>query len=1006
MLNGGIFFCNNSSFVTFREKILTKMKKILFCIGALLLLLNITKTTVGQAIIMGSQPLVNNIDDNMRYFYDPGGIPSQMGDNQDPDGYYDKNLRDTMTLKTNMGGNVLYVLFEVFEMDEGDTLWIFDGQNCSAPLLGTYNMVGSPGEVFASGQALTFVFHSDNVEIPGLMTGWEARVSAYDTNSQSVNFLDGYQFNFTCQAKFYDSGGPNGNIASNNENTNESYYVQFSSPVGTYVKCVFDSFDVKGVMKVYDGAMADPNKRLIGQFMSESSGATIGEIPPTLFASGNNGTTSKTLTFVYVGKAGDTGKRGWNATISCVPELFESPDGSACPSVDNIPGGLYADSPDPKVINYDCSKPIVLLEANVIATGRYTHDYTVKSIPFESHIFEFTEGTSIDASTDDHWQNGVDLPFTFIFFGEPYTRVWPGTNGIIAMESHTGSCAYKYGVPPTSPPYNTNISDNQEMGGGDLRVPYNYRNCIYGVYEDIDCHYYNSYCYNTPGAVRVKVLGSYPCRAFVFNYLNVGLFGNHGPTSNYNTYQMVIYEGTSIVDVYVKHRACCASTNGRGEGIIGLQNKRSSQILIAPGYGMTGWEADEIAWRFTPITPLDESGELTWYENSVSPANIIKQGPADKIKKITVSPSETTMYISEYKYENAIGDQFTIRDTTTVVVKIPDVDAISSTGNNPICPNDPANLSFNYDQTMGISPARYQWSSGDTTATCTVNPSETTMYYLTVTYDNGCRKGDSVKVIITDLEFPTITTDHDSICQGKSTTLTVSHPTSNDFRWSNGQTTASITVSPQVTTKYTVSATMPGNCIVTDSLTVTVLPLPNPSFIPSPTEIYVENGIGTVTCTNTSDGDYHLKWNFGDMYSNMNVMEDIENPTHDYTRSGYYTITLTATDSLGCVDSVKNRVSVEVPYFFYIPNAFSPDGDGLNEYFAPQGQGVDPDDYSMQIFDRSGTLIFSTRNPYDYWDGRNKYGQMCPEGVYIYIIRLRNLNTDDKEYTGSVTLIR
>lgn len=199
---------------------------------------------------------------------------------------------------------------------------------------------------------------------------------------------------------------------------------------------------------------------------------------------------------------------------------------------------------------------------------------------------------------------------------------------------------------------------------------------------------------------------------------------------------------------------------------------------------------------------------------------------------------------------------------------------------------------------------------------------------------------------------------------------------------------------------------MIGDCIVTDTLTVTVLQLPKPQFQATPTEIYVENGIGTVNCVNLTPGDNHLVWNFGDVFSNLNIIEDVEDPAHDYTHSGYYTITLTATDSLGCVDSVKNRVSVEVPYFFYIPNSFTPDGDGVNEYFAPQGQGVDPENYLMQIFDRSGMLIYTTHNPYDYWDGRNKYGQKCPEGVYVYRILLRNLNVEDKEYTGTVTLIR
>jgi gliding motility-associated-like protein len=299
----------------------------------------------------------------------------------------------------------------------------------------------------------------------------------------------------------------------------------------------------------------------------------------------------------------------------------------------------------------------------------------------------------------------------------------------------------------------------------------------------------------------------------------------------------------------------------------------------------------------------------------------------------------------------------------------------------------------------------YRWSSGDTTATCVVSPSQTQTYRVTVTFDNGCTNYDSVAVLVTDLEFPTIT-GIDTICFGKSTTLTASHPTSNQFHWNTGQTASTITVSPQVTTTYIVSATMIGDCIVTDTLTVTVLQLPKPQFQATPTEIYVENGIGTVNCVNLTPGDNHLVWNFGDVFSNLNIIEDVEDPAHDYTHSGYYTITLTATDSLGCVDSVKNRVSVEVPYFFYIPNSFTPDGDGVNEYFAPQGQGVDPENYLMQIFDRSGMLIYTTHNPYDYWDGRNKYGQKCPEGVYVYRILLRNLNVEDKEYTGTVTLIR
>ena len=940
---------------------------------------------------MGSSPLVSDIDDAVRQFYDPGGVPNQMGTNQDPNGYFAQNLRDTMTLRTNMSGTVLYVLFEEFAMGNGDTLWIFDGPNVNSPLYGVYSLVQNPGEIFASDRMMTFVFHSDDADIPGLQTGWAASVYAYSSTPENVLWYEYYNPTsvLTCNSWFYDSGGPNGNIASVQANT-ENNYVNFISPAGTHIKCEFTQFAVNGVMQVYDGQYDDPNKRLIGQFCTSTLDASTGNKPPVLFSTGN------ALSFVYKGAAGDMQKAGWAAEISCVAELFESPDGSACPSVTNDVDPLYSAifTPETKTILWDCDIPIVLLKADVIATGRYSNDYSVEQIPYDEDnmLFAYNEGQPIGASSDDNWLSGVQLPFTFTFFGKPYTTVYPGTNGLISMSPQSGYCTYSYSQPPASPPYSS--------------IPYVYKNCVYGVYEDIDCRYYiNKNDGLGMGNVRVGVLGSPPCRAFVFNYLNVGLYGHSSQTQtqpiNYNTYQMVLYEGTNIIDVYVKHRKCCATTNSSGEGIIGLQNTTSSQILLAPGRGMTSWSTDNEAWRFTPITPLDEQGELRWFVNDTNSAVYSR----DKVITVSKPNAPVTKYISVYTFTNASNQHFTLMDTTTILVQVPEVHLASSTGNNFICPGDPATLSVTFNQFPDILPEHYHWSNGDTTATAIVNPLETTTYVVTVTFNNGCDNSDTVQVKVTELELPEIS-GVNMVCQGYSTTLTATHPTSTQFHWSNGQNGSTITVTPQVTTLYSVSATMEGNCTVIDTFTVHVLPLPTPSFMADPTEIYVDNNIGTVTCTNLSPAGYHLLWNFGDIFSNVNVVEGLEEVTHDYTHSGYYTITLTATDSAGCVDSTKARVSVEVPYFFYIPNAFSPDGDGINETFAPKGEGVDPEQYSMQVFDRSGMLIYSTRNPYDYWDGRNKYGQMCPEGVYIFIIRLVNLNGDDKEYTGSVTLIK
>lgn len=950
---------------------------------------------------MGSAPLVADIDDMPRDFFDPGGVPGDMGDNQDPDGYFAQNLRDTMTLRTNMSGTLMYIIFTEFAMSPGDTLYIFDGPNTDAPLIGAYNLVQNPGEIYASDRMLTFVFHSDDEDILGLRAGWRAQVYAYsvapDNRIWPTEDGTGAIQAVTCNAWFYDSGGANGKIATNNPNSGANpIYANFISPVGSHVKCEFSQFSVNGVMEIYDGQYADPNKRLIGQFCTSTLDASTNNMPPTLFSSGN------ALSFIYRGKAGDTQKDGWKAEITCVPELFETEDGNPCPGVTNDVAEMYANlfNAETKTIEWDCDIPIIMLRAGVIATGQYTSDYKVEQIPYDENdmLFGYDEGTVIPATIDDNWITTQQLPFTFLFFGKPYTTVYPGANGLISFSAppNMSSCAWNtYQLStPGSPPYSS--------------TPYNYANCVYGVYEDIfPGHYLGN------GAIRYGVLGSSPCRAFVFNYLNVGLYDCYSEADQtYQTYQMVLYEGTNIIDIYVKWRNICPScstlTNthitcwNNSNGVIGLQNSTSSQILTVPGRDFSQrWTAQNEHWRFTPITPLDEQGELRWFVNDTNSAVYSR----DKMITVSKPDAPVTKYISVYSYTDAAGVHRTYMDTTTILVKVPTVHLASSTGNNFICPNDPATLSATFTGYSDILPESYLWSTGDTTATVTVNPTESSTYTLTVTFDNRCDNKDTVRVKVTVLELPDITGTPE-ICYGESSTLLATHATSNEFHWSSGQSGATITVSPQVTTTYTVTATMEGDCEVTDTFTVNVIPLPTPSFMADPTEIYVENGVGTVTCTNLSPAGYHLVWNFGDVFSNMNEMVDVEVATHEYTRSGYYTITLTASDSAGCTDSVKARVSVEVPYFFYIPNAFSPDGDGVNETFAPSGEGVDPDQYSMQIFDRNGILIYSTHTPYDYWDGRNKYGQMCPEGVYVYIIRLVNLNGDDKEYTGSVTLVK
>lgn len=103
---------------------------------------------------------------------------------------------------------------------------------------------------------------------------------------------------------------------------------------------------------------------------------------------------------------------------------------------------------------------------------------------------------------------------------------------------------------------------------------------------------------------------------------------------------------------------------------------------------------------------------------------------------------------------------------------------------------------------------------------------------------------------------------------------------------------------------------------------------------------------------------------------------------------------------------------------FYVPNAFSPNYDGVNEHFMLKYELTPEETFStffMMICDRYGNVLFKTYNPTAYWDGKDKNGTLCPAGVYTYVIKykLRNRNKAEEVSkdalevrTGNVVLIR
>ena len=135
-------------------------------------------------------------------------------------------------------------------------------------------------------------------------------------------------------------------------------------------------------------------------------------------------------------------------------------------------------------------------------------------------------------------------------------------------------------------------------------------------------------------------------------------------------------------------------------------------------------------------------------------------------------------------------------------------------------------------------------------------------------------------------------------------------------------------------------------------------------------------------------------WDFGD--GGASAQQD---PQHRYTEEGVYMVTLTVQNELGCVSKAIHGPIVVVAPELFIPNVFSPNGDGVNDAFWVEYGGSQP--FLITIYDRWGVQLYSSRNKRAPWKGLDAKGQAVPEGTYYY-----HLSIGDREFAGDLTLLR
>ena len=366
-------------------------------------------------------------------------------------------------------------------------------------------------------------------------------------------------------------------------------------------------------------------------------------------------------------------------------------------------------------------------------------------------------------------------------------------------------------------------------------------------------------------------------------------------------------------------------------------------------------------------------------------------------------------------YTVTVTDVFGCTGTSTVTVVEPSMLNIQATATpSSVCEGATVNLNANAGG--GTPVYSINWTPGPLSgAAQSVVPAATTSYTATVTDANGCTASSTVLVTVNAAPAPVLTADVTSgcapLCVDFSDMSTVASGTITGWLWDFGDNTTSTAQNPpmhcySVPGNYTVvlSVTSSAGCTQTITMAnyINVYAIPVAAFSAGPQPATILNP--EITFTESSTNATSWLWSFGDL---TNASSNAQNPTFTYQEPECYMVTLEVTSADGCQDTASAEVCIDPDVSIYVPNTFTPDGNGLNEEFIPVTIGIDPDKYELWIFDRWGNMIFYTDDLAEGWDGRVQgSSDICQVDTYVWRIKARDITGAQYNLIGHVNLIK
>lgn len=374
----------------------------------------------------------------------------------------------------------------------------------------------------------------------------------------------------------------------------------------------------------------------------------------------------------------------------------------------------------------DCNNPSIYLKVGTSVTAQTFSHYTTERPPFRPVVpfdpsclsnhndygyqymallttDDVVPDSTLTASGYNRFSQSINLPFNFCFFGHVYDAFCIGEDGVLSFGRYQEGDSINLNVAPV--------------------------NSILADFEDLNPYYGTQLNRDPNRGIYYNVVGEFPHRKICVTWYKVPQAGYADAAQHFASFQIVLYEGTNIIDVYIDHHYV-NPTIGR-DWFLALANRNGNYSQQVNGSWVNTVSIHQKAWRFVPQG--DREMGLTWYQGtdtSVVTGRVIDRD----IDSILVSPTTTTTYTACLRYHSCNGLDYIM--AVPIVVGYDGTTNASIMGNTNVTPGESTRLMLDLSRVSGVESIR--WFDGSNAQSVHVTPTTTTSYWCMVKSSNGC----------------------------------------------------------------------------------------------------------------------------------------------------------------------------------------------------------------------------------------------------------------------------